>query len=249
MNFSQLTFGSFSLKIYGLLIAIAFAISAWSFYKKVEKANLDIDFFVHHFWRWCLGGLILGRIFAVAFNPEIWSQYGVFTLFAFWEGTLNFLGALIGFVITLLLDFHRAGKSPFRWLDKGVLPFYIGLMISDLAGFLTGAVYGHETNLPWGIRYETFGVESINPVHPVTLYAFAIHLLFYLWLRSKETRWISFPGRFMAWGGFLLIIADFFLQFFRSGENFIGMMNLTQILDIVALTILWWYVKRFHKTS
>ena len=52
MNFSQISFGGFALKFYGIFLAIAFFVAVWDFYKRLGKAKFDIDFFLHHFWRW-----------------------------------------------------------------------------------------------------------------------------------------------------------------------------------------------------
>ena len=250
MNFSQLNFGGFAIKIYGVLLAIAFFVAAWQYYKRVQKMNFDVDFFVHHFGRWLVGGILLGRLFAVLQSPEIWETYGVFSFFAFWEGTLDFLGVIIGFVLALLLDFRIQKKNVLRWLDIAILPTYIGIIITDVAGFLTGAIYGKETELFWGVRYETFGVESINSVHPITLYALLIHCWIYFWIRSREPRWLNFPGRLAAWGGFLFVATDFLIQFMRADQTiYVGILRISQIFEILLMIVLWWYVKRFHRTK
>lgn len=248
MNFSQLNFGEFAIKIYGIFLAIAFFVTVWKTYKNIQKSNLDIGFFVHHFWRWLLGGIILGRLFAVLLLPEIWGSYGSFSFFAFWAGGINFLGAAIGFILMLLLDFYFNKKSPFRWLDQGVLPFFLGFMIVDIGGFLTGAVYGTETSMFWGIRYETFGVESINPVHPVTLYALFVHLWIWYWLRMHVISWANLPGKLATWGAFLFILSDFFLQFFNEqGIVILGLLTITQLVEVCLIVVLWWQIKAMHK--
>ncbi len=250
MNFSQLDFGSFAVKIYGIFLAIAFFIAVWRAYKNIQKANLDIDFFVHHFWRWLLGGLLLGRIFSVLLLPEIWGSYGGFSFFAFWAGGINFLGAAIGFVSVLLFDFHLHQKSPWRWLDQGVLPFFLGFMIVDIGGFLTGAVYGTETNMFWGVRYETFGVASINPVHPVTLYALIVHIWIWYWLRKHVMSWQNLPGKLAMWGIFLFVISDFFLQFFKEqGLVILGLLTVTQLVELVLIIGSWWQIKSMQKKA
>lgn len=246
MNFSQISFGEFALKFYGIFLSIAFFVAVWSFYKRLQAEKLDIDFFLHHFWRWVLGGLVLGRIFVLMLYPEVWERYGVFSFFAFWDRELNSLGVLIGFVLTLFLDVRAHKISIPHWLDLGIFPFLLGCMIMDVAAFLTGEIYGIGTNFFWGVRYETFGVESINPVHPVTIYALFLHIWIYVWLKIRTKQWVKFPGRLALWGGFLFVATDFLLQFLRADPTMVfGIMRVEQILEIVLLLFFWWGIKTF----
>jgi len=247
MNFSQLSFGDFALKIHGFFLALAFLVATWHFYKKLEKEKFNIEFFIHHFWRWVLGGILLGRLFAVLVTPEIWGQYGIFSFFAFWEGGTHELGAIIGFLIALLLDFKLHKISVWKWLDIGIFSFLIGYMIVDVSGFLTGEIYGTETGLFWGVAYETFGVGSINPVHPVTLYGLVLHLWLFFFLNKKSTRWINLPGKTAIWGIFIFFIIDFFIQFFRADPSIlIGILRIEQLIDIVLILLLWWWIKSLN---
>ncbi len=248
MNFSQLSFGGFALKIYGIFFALAFFVAVLHFYKRINKEGLNTDFFIHHFWRWVLGGVLLARIFAVLLTPEIWGQYGAFSFFAFWKGSLHPLGAIVGFLLTMILDFKLNKISIWQWLDLGIISFLIGQIITDIAGFLTGEVYGTETSFFWGVKYETFGVAIINPVHPVTLYALLLHLWLLLFLKKRATRWGNFLGKSAIWGIFIFFIIDFFMQFFRADPSIsIGILRIEQIIDVILIIILWWEIKSLKK--
>jgi phosphatidylglycerol---prolipoprotein diacylglyceryl transferase len=237
MNFYQLSFGVFGLKIYGMLLAFAFVVALWHYYKTLQKQNFPMDFFRHNFWHWLVGGLLVGRVVALILEPSIIAQHGMFSLFAFWDGTVHFWGVLAGFLGTMWWTIKDKNIPFLRWLDQMVVPLFIGLLIVDIAMFLTGAVYGRETILPWGIQYETFGVDLLKPTHPVSIYAFIAHLIAYSWLRKHIVFTDRFPGRLIFFAGVAFFAIDFLVQFFRgdSTVQLFGVIRIEQLFDFFAL--------------
>lgn len=239
MNFSQLNFSVFSLKIYGFFLALAFFVGVWNFYKRVIQKEFSVDFFLHHFWRWVFGGIFLGRVFALFFLPSVFAQYGIFAFFAFWEGELHYLGIFLGFLMTMYFDLKKHKLNFLKWLDLAIPSAFLMLLIIDLAQFLTGAIYGKETDLPWGIYYETFGVELLNSLHPVSIYAFIAHFWMLNWVRKKERKFTKFPGKLALNAGICVFAFDFFLQFFRGDETIliINFWRIEQIFDLILILI------------
>lgn len=251
MNFSQVNFGVFALKIYGAFISLGFAIASWYYYRRIQKSDFSAEFFLHHYWRWLLGGILLGRLIAVLLETGIFERFGLMAFFAFWEGEINFWGAGLGFLLTMYFDLKKEDKAMAPWLDVGMLPFLLAVMIADWAAFLTGKIYGVETTLPWGIQYETFGVEILNPVHPVTLYAFVAHLLLWWWVKEHETKWSSTPGVLSLKTCLYFVLIDFWLQFLRGNPALdLGWLSFSQVMGLgVAFTLLYWLYgdKRFSR--
>jgi len=240
MNFYKLGIGTFELKIYGIFVAIAFIVAVLKFYRSVEKSSLSTDFFVHHFWKWMLAGILLGRIVALALYPEIIARHGVLAFFAFWEGEIHTIATGIGFLSAAFFDLRSRGEDFKKWLDLAVSPFLVAVILIDVGGFITGAVHGTETSMFWGIRYETFGVESLNPVHPVTLYAALAHTIVFRWARSRARIFEKIPGALALRVAIFYFSIDFFLQSFRGDPTIwiFGKVRLEQILDFVILAIL-----------
>ncbi|MCK5461029.1 prolipoprotein diacylglyceryl transferase [Candidatus Gracilibacteria bacterium] len=240
MNFSQLNFGVFAIKIYGLLLSIAFLIAVLRFYKRIIQKDFSVEFFLHHFWRWVLGGVVLGRISALFFEPQILSQYGLFSFFAFWEGEIYFFGALVGFLFAMYLDLRKQKENFLQWLDLAVPAIFLGVLIVDWAQFFTGAIYGKETDFFWGVQYETFGVEILNPVHPVSLYAFLAHFWIFHGIKKYEKKLEKFPGKLSFQAGILFFSTDFLLQFVRGDNTFMlfDFWRIEQVFDVVMLGIL-----------
>lgn len=245
MNFSQLNFSVFSLKIYGFFLALAFFVGVWNFYRRVQQKEFSVDFFLHHFWRWVLGGIFLGRVFALFFLPSIFSHYGIFSFFAFWEGELHYLGTFLGFLITMYFDLKKHKLDFFKWLDLSIPSVFLSLLIIDLGQFLTGSIYGKETGLPWGIYYETFGVELLNSLHPVSIYAFMAHFLMLNWVRKKERKFNKFPGKLSLNAGIFIFSFDFFLQFFRGDATIfvLDFWRIEQVFDFMLILVFGFFLR------
>ncbi len=234
MNFSQLNFGYFAFKIHGIFVALAFLIAAWHFYKQVQKNNLSVDFFLHHFWRWVVGGVLIGRLVVILLHPEIVVRNGWFSFFTFWDGEIDFFGAFIGGAITAVWDLKVHKFNIWRWADTAVGSFLIAIVLIDLSGFLTGAVYGTPTSLPWGVQYQTFGVATLAPVHPVTLYAFVLHVGLMRWVVYSRKFLSRTPGKLFFITTLLFFVLDFFLQFLHGEESLIILktFRIEQVFDL-----------------
>jgi phosphatidylglycerol:prolipoprotein diacylglycerol transferase len=246
MNFSQLDFGVFSFKIYGFFVAIAFFVASWHFYKEVQKRNLSVDFFVHHFWKWVISAIVVGRIVTILTNLNIISHSGVFSFFTFWDGGISFWGIIFGFLSVAIFNLKIHKESIAKWGDAISLSILIGFLILDVAGFFTGAIYGRETSLFWGIRYETFEVDLLKPIHPVTLYAAIAHLWIFQRIKRKMNIWERKPGKIFLYTMFLIFMIDFFLQFFRGDPSleFFGFLRLDAVFDLVVMVAILFFMKK-----
>lgn len=237
MNFSQLGFGFFVIKINGLLLAIAFFFVAWHYFRNIQKHRLSVDFFVHHFWRWVIAGLVIGRVVALFLDLEIFARHGWFAPAVFWDGEIEASGALIGALAMMIFDFRRQKQSIWKWLDLAVPSVLIFTLLMDFVHFFTGAVYGTETTLPWGVSYETFGVETIAPVHPLTLYAVIPHIILLNWALRKQSMWERKPGRLALTAGLWAFVINFFLLYLRGGQQVMiaDVVNLNQLLSLLVI--------------
>lgn len=247
MNFSQLGFGLFSLKIYGILFSILFTILIWKYYKELQKQKFPTDFFVHHFWKWLLVGVLGGRIFQLILTPELILNHGFLSFFVFWEGDgIHFLSFCGAFFYMLHRETKDTQFSCWRWLDV-VVPFLlIGVLGEDIISFLTGNTYGTPTNLPWAIQYETFAVDIVDPVHPVPLYAFILHLGVYFWTQKHTQFYLRTPGRLFRITALLLLTIDFFMLFLRGDSpNIIGgFLKADHILYLIGIGALLVYIQK-----
>lgn len=246
MNFYQLSFGIFSLKIYGILLTAAFLIGAWNFYRRLEKRTILIDFFLHHFWKWILLALLSGRMVTILLEPGIILNNEFYYFFAFWEGNINFYGTLLGFLWIARWDLKKHGYTFSQWLDIAVPSFLLGVFFSDLAAFMTGTSYGKPTLLPWGVKYETFGVDILDPVHPVAIYAFLLHVWLWVWAKSHEISYERFGEKLAIRTGITFFVIDFFLYFLYGDQTYLvfDLLRIEQIFCLFIISFLFWRGKK-----
>ena len=258
MNFSNINFESFTLQISGVFLALAFLFGTLNFYKKIQTKKISVEFFIHHFWKWLIGAFILGRIFALILNFEIFSNYGFWGIITVWEGGFNFWGLVLGFIGILFLDLKQNDKSDqlFKWISIGFPAFLLGFLILDLGNLLTGNIYGMETILPWAIQYESFGVAILNPIHPIAAYFLIFHFWLLHWIK-KQDNFIekkSIVGKKRGWQK-LLFISFFLLPFLVFLARFLDhTLNIKHILvrsdeilmfsGIIFYLVLYFFIKK-----
>ncbi len=251
MNFSQMLFGYFAIKVYGVFVAIAFIVGASLYYKALKKENYSLDTFLHFFWRWILVGFASGRLFSFLIHLSgLLERNGQLAFFAFWDEGFHFLGFLIGFLTLMIFDLRTRKIDALRWIDTLVKPFLVAVLIMDIAGFLTGHVYGKETSLWWGIQYETFTVDILNPIHPVTIYAFLFHAWLLFWISRSHTILTTYSGKLAIRFAILFFGFELFLEFFKGNPTLIifDFLRVNQILLLVALIFLFIF-GHLHKKS
>jgi len=234
MNFSQLGFGSFSIGTHGIFLSIIFTFCLWRYYKKLQLQKLPVNFFVHHFWKWLLAGILSGRLLVLLLEPQVILDYTWASFFVFWEGGMSFIGFLIGFLAFLHFDTKSTQFTVWRWVDLAIFPFLVAIMWNDIASFITGNVYGTVANLPWAIQYETFTVDTIDPVHPVTLYGLVLHGVLWWWFQKHEQFYLRFPGKLSTVFGIVFFGIEFLLFFLRGDidNTIFGTLKIEQLFHI-----------------
>lgn len=253
MNFSQLGFGTFLFKTYGVLMAIAFVFVAWRYYKRIQKHNFPAEYFAHHFWKWLIFGLAIGRIAVLILNPEIFTNHGWFSFLAFWDGEVSLPIFALGFLLFMFFDLRAQQFSFGRWLDLLVEPLLLFLVLENVIAFLTGARYGIATDLFWGVQYETFSVAEVNPVHPVTIYSAIVYLFawFHYHRHSMANNWKDkvFKGAVFYRAFLLISITEFLLFFIRGDVQKIGesFFSTNQIIFTVSILILLYFKTKVFK--
>ncbi len=169
----------------------------------------------------------------------------------FWEGEVNFVGASFGFLLAAYFDMRTHDEKFFKWMDAEMPSILVGIFFVDIAAFFTGAIYGSETSMFWGVRYETFGVDILNAVHPVTLYAAICHLILFFCTKKHQLVYEKVQGKLALKTTIFFFMIEFFLQFFRGDKTFIvtGNIRLEQVFALIFLIFLFFVLKYRSKSS
>lgn len=224
----ELSLGSWSLRWYGLCMALAVFVAYIIAQKRrvlygFESEKVDIILF------WVvISGFIGARLYHIV------SDFGFYRLhllevFQVWHGGLSIYGALIGGFIGLAIIFYKQyprsewlkilGKT-LDWLVPSVL---VGQIIGRFGNFFNYELFGYPTNLPWKMfvpeHFRSPGYFTSEYFHPLFLYEALINALI-LVILLKFVGSKAHPGRLFLWYVLLYNSGRFFLEFLRIDAVF-----------------------------
>lgn len=150
-----------------------------------------------------------------------------------WEGGMAFHGGLIGVLIAIHLFARKNGLRFFQVGDFLAPLVPLGLFAGRIGNFINGELWGHRTDVPWGMRLPCLefpaqcadlplGTVWSPPVHASQLYQAALEglaLFAVLWIFSNK------PRPTMAVSGVFLLgygLARFAVEFVRVPDAHIG---------------------------
>jgi len=232
------SFGSFSVRWYGLLFASAFFFGYLIMKKIFDREQISIET-LDQLSIYMLIGTVLGaRLGHVLFyQPDYYIKHPL-EIIQVWKGGLASHGAALGILISLYF-FSKKTKKSYLWiLDRIVIVVAIGGFFVRMGNLMNSEIVGHVTTVPWGFIFE----REINYLgdearHPTQLYEGLSYLLLFgilIWMYFKKNLGEK-PG--VIFGVFLigLFSARFFIEFFKAVQvDFEHNMslNMGQILSI-----------------
>ncbi len=191
--------GFFSIKWYGLLIALSILLGLNLSKKLAKSRGLDPHLISEILPSLVLSSIIGARIYYVIFEYRQFSGDNFFTpikifniylnipsSLAIWEGGIAIHGALIGGFISIYL-FCKSKKIPLKiFLDLLMPSVILGQAIGRWGNFFNNEAFGIPTNLPW----KVFIPLSNRPIifanyqffHPTFLYESLWNLLIFILL-------------------------------------------------------------------
>lgn len=238
------TLGPISPRWYGLLFAGAF-VSGYMFGVKLWKdAGRKVEE-MESILTWILVGTVIGaRLGHVIFYDPSYYLRNLDQVLAVWNGGLASHGAAIGIVLAMYYLAKKTPKMSFWWLaDRVVIPTAIGGAFIRTGNFFNSEIYGHETDLPWGITFTNLpGPLGMVPRHPTMLYEAILCLAVFavLWWIYKKYK--TAPPEGSLFGTFLILLFSgrFFLEYTKIPQaNFAAdwTFNMGQLLSIPLVLI------------
>jgi phosphatidylglycerol:prolipoprotein diacylglycerol transferase len=165
--------GPFSLRWYGLLIAVAVLLGLLLATRLGKQRGIDPALIADLLPILVLAAVIGARLYYVTFE---WRQYQLNWLdaFAIWRGGIAIHGALIGGTLAVIL-YSRWRRIAFWNLLDVLLPSVaLGQAIGRWGNFFNSEAFGLPTDLPWKltIPYANRPVEFLDQstFHPTFLY-------------------------------------------------------------------------------
>lgn len=180
--------GSFPVRWYGVMMALAFFAGLWTATRRARLVNIPGEV-IADVTLWLMVGSILGAriVYVTTYWKTEFAGGKISEIFAIWNGGLVYYGGLIGASVAGMI--YLLWKKLPLWKVADVLApsIALGSVFGRIGCLLNGCCYGRACSMPWAIYFpaghEThpFGQPAI-PVHPTEIYAALLNLVLYIFL-------------------------------------------------------------------
>lgn len=212
--------GSFDIRYYGLMWALAILIGAKFFDNFCKREGLPSTVSESIFIYGTLGTILGARLgHCLFYDPMEYLKAPWTIITGFRDGGLASHGAAIGLLVGLWL-FSRRNKLPYIWsLDRIMIPVGIGGAIVRLGNLFNSEIFGTATTLPWGFEFVRSGlwVKEFAPaaVHPTQIYEALCYLITFAilcWLYYAKDLARRRPGILFGIGLLGTFLTRFFIE-------------------------------------
>ncbi len=234
-----ISFGSFTIYTYGLLVATGFLLGiTWTTWLG-KKEGLDTGK-IHDTAFWIVVSAIVGsRVVYGIVNIDYYIDNPL-DFFKIWSGGLVFYGGLIGAFIAAIVCTRMYKLDFWQFADVAAPGAALGHAIGRLGCLFAGCCYGVESSAPWAVTFTN--VKSMAPIgvplHPTQLYDSLNEFTIFAILAAIRP-WRKFKGQiFWTWVG-LYAIGRSIVEMYRGdprGALFDGMISTSQLIAAVAVT-------------
>lgn len=211
------SFGSFSVRWYGLAFAVGFIIG-YNIVARMFKHEGAPEKWLGILLAYVVVATIIGARLGHVFFYE-WDYYSQHPgeIPKVWNGGLASHGGTIAIIIAVFLFSWFVTKKPASWtFDKLVIAIALVGGLIRLGNLMNSEIYGAETDLPWGFVFERNG-ETV-PKHPTQIYeALCYFILFALlmwmyWKKNAEERPYLITGVFFIG----IFLPRFFIEYIKN---------------------------------
>ena len=247
-------FGDFSIKWYGLLIAIGFLLAILYGLKRAEEFGINPDKMIDVALFTVPVAFLGARMYYVLFSADRAEYFAdPLSILRVWEGGLGIYGGIIvAFVFGPLMCKWKK-VNIWAMFDLTAMGFLIGQSIGRWGNFFNQEAFGGNTDLPWGMTGDIIqsgvngsGYVLTEPVHPTFLYESLWCLLGFVLLHVLSKKVRRFDGMlfcsYLVWYG----TGRFFIESLRTDSLMAGVMRTSRLVAVIAviLGILLFFVLR-----
>jgi phosphatidylglycerol:prolipoprotein diacylglycerol transferase len=237
-----ISFGSFFIPTYGVLVALGFLLALTVTLRLARRSGLPSEKVVNLAVYCAMAGIIGAKLFMFLFDLPTYLQNPgeIFSL-----ETLQAAGVFHGGLIVALLFaiwyMRRESLPLFATMDCFAPGIALGQAIGRLGCFAAGCCWGKECSLPWGVRFRSDFAAPVpldKTLHPVQLYESAVDLLIFVFLYRRFQNPSAKKGEIIGLYLVLYSIARFIIEFFREHEqSLVGPFSLTQWIALGLLVL------------
>ena len=224
------SFGSITVRWYGLMFAIGFLVGYEIVYRifrhEGAKENWVGSLFIYVVVATILGAR-LGHVFF--YDWAYYSQH-LGDIPKIWEGGLASHGGTLGIMLAIWLYSRLVTRKPMLWtLDRLVVPVGFVAALIRIGNLMNHEIYGGETSVPWGFRFiENVGqwMQGAEPVftapcHPTQIYEALFYLLTFAVCLLMYWRWRCQEREGLIFGVFMLgiFVPRFFIEYIKNVQE------------------------------
>ncbi len=243
MNPVIFSIGSFEIKWYSLLIAIAVIIGYFLILSESKRFKIKREFMFNMMF-WALIFAIIGaRLYYVLFNLEYYMSNPI-EIFQVWKGGLAIHGGLLFGVITIIIYCKKYNVRVGKILDIIVPALLLGQAIGRWGNFFNGEAYGSIVTYEQLVNMKIipqFVIDNmlINGSYHLPMFYFEslwCLLGFFLSLFLRRRKYIKdgqLVAFYMMWYG----LARFFIEMFRTDALMAGNFRIAQVVSILMFVI------------
>lgn len=235
---------SLSIQTLWVFVVIALMIGSYISVERLKRARVNFTLIIKNSTKILLTGLIFSRLIYFAINTQKYMPSfdlrTIWNLFSIWDQGFSFWGAVIGASLMLIYKLKKDEENVWKWADALIVPVMIGLIIGEIGAFLGGYAYGIPTDLPFGIRYDSFNVKYTVPVHPTQIYTIIaiIAIMASKKYLAKKYDFFKREGNTTIYFATTCFFAFFLLEFLRGDDTLtIFYIRLPAILFLLSATI------------
>ncbi len=239
----QLFGNQFTIKWYGVLIAIGFLLAVMYGLQRAKEFDVDPDKMIDTALLSALMAFVGARLYYVFFSDNA-AEYlaDPITILQVWKGGLGIYGGII-FAFTFGFLFCKLFKLHFLSMcDIASLGFLIGQAVGRWGNFFNQEAFGTNTDLPWAMTGDMIaagingsGYDTALPVHPTFLYESLWCALGFVLLHILSKRLYRFKGQifcdYLVWYG----VGRFAIESLRTDSLMAGTIRTSQLVAVLAV--------------
>lgn len=224
------SFGSISVRWYGLMFAIGFLVGYEIVYRIFRHEGARENWVGSLFIYVVVATIVGARLGHVLFYD--WGYYSqhLADIPKIWEGGLASHGGTLGIMIAIWLYSRLVTRKPMLWtFDRLVVPVGFVAALIRLGNLMNHEIYGGETVQPWGFRFVENvsqwmqGAEPIfsAPSHPTQIYEATFYLLTFAVCMLMYWRWRCQEREGLIFGVFMLgiFVPRFFIEYIKNVQE------------------------------
>ena len=236
-----LAIGTFTIRWYGVMIAISIAISITVIYLESKREGINTDDVLDVCIAGVIGGILGARLGWIVTSPDVlWYVAHPLRILAIWEGGLSYFGGILGGVVAANFLIRRRRMGFWRMADTVAPLLALSFGIGKIGCWLNGCCNGTPTTSWVGVIFTNplSECDLLNQrIWPAQLFNSACGFLAFailFWVIRKRKR---YDGQVFIWYLYLYGASSFVVEFFRSIPVHVLRLTPNQWTDIVIVVL------------